>query len=111
MNSAAIKYTEVGTISFELKSLIVDSEEWIQMCVQDTGIGIAPEKYDDVFAEYVKAHTLINKAVNSTGLGLPITKRLVELHKGTIILQSKLGKGSTFTVRLPKYQSRGNDEH
>ena len=99
--SNAIKYTEKGTITVTVEPFNLSSQPWVRLRVIDTGIGISPDKHAEVFSEYVKVHALLSKSVNSTGLGLPITKRLVDLHKGTISLESKPGDGSSFIVELP----------
>jgi two-component system sensor histidine kinase EvgS len=99
--SNAIKYTEQDGVTVKLETREIDSQSWAQLKVMDTGIGIASDLHGAVFAEYVKVHSLLNKSVKSTGLGLPIAKRLVEMHGGTINLESQPGQGSIFTVRLP----------
>ena len=67
--------------------------------VQDTGCGIAPEDQSAVFDRYF--HTTADKKHDSTGLGLTIAQELAHLHHGEITLQSDVGKGSMFTLRLP----------
>ena len=69
--------------------------------VTDTGIGIAPEDHGKVFEEFKQVGTDYAKKAEGTGLGLTLTKRLVELHGGRIKLESELGKGSVFTFNLP----------
>jgi signal transduction histidine kinase len=69
--------------------------------VKDTGIGIAPEDHDKVFEEFRQVGTDYAKKAEGTGLGLTLTRRLVELHGGRIRLESELGKGATFTFNLP----------
>jgi signal transduction histidine kinase len=73
----------------------------IEIAVRDTGIGIAPEDHAAVFEEFKQVGRDYTRKAEGTGLGLALTKRLVELHGGEIALESALGKGSTFTVRLP----------
>jgi signal transduction histidine kinase/CheY-like chemotaxis protein len=73
----------------------------VAIAVQDTGIGIAPEDQDRVFGEFEQVDSLVARQQQGTGLGLALTKRLVELHGGSIAVQSALGQGSTFTVTLP----------
>ena len=69
--------------------------------VRDTGIGIAPEDHHKVFEEFKQVGTDYLRKAEGTGLGLTLTRRLVELHGGRIHLESELGKGSTFTFNLP----------
>jgi signal transduction histidine kinase len=76
----------------------------VEISVQDTGIGIAPEDQAAVFEEFRQVGRDRLKKAEGTGLGLALTKRFVELHGGAIRLQSEPGKGSTFTVSLPLRQ-------
>ena len=69
------------------------------VCVQDTGCGIAPEDQAAVFDRYF--HTTANTKHDSTGLGLTIAQELARLHHGEILLESEVGKGSCFTLKLP----------
>jgi signal transduction histidine kinase len=69
--------------------------------VRDTGIGIAMQDVGRVFEPFVQADGGMNKRHQGTGLGLAITRRLVELHGGTISVKSAPGEGSVFTVRFP----------
>jgi signal transduction histidine kinase len=73
----------------------------LQVAVADTGIGIAPEDQAAVFEEFRQVGRHYTNKQEGTGLGLTLTKRFVELHGGTLTLQSELGKGSTFTFTLP----------
>jgi signal transduction histidine kinase len=73
----------------------------IRLAVEDTGIGIAPADQARVFEEFQQASHRTETSREGTGLGLTLSKRMVELHGGTIRLESKVGKGSTFTVALP----------
>ena len=70
-----------------------------RVTVQDTGCGIAPEDQTAVFDRYF--HTTANTKHDSTGLGLTIAQELAHLHHGEITLQSEVGKGSRFTLKLP----------
>jgi signal transduction histidine kinase len=69
--------------------------------VSDTGIGISPEDQKRMFTKYFRADDPAVLGVVGTGLGLVITKSLVELHGGEIWVESELGKGSTFTFTIP----------
>ena len=73
----------------------------LSISVSDTGIGIPQEKLEDIFTSFEQADTSIAREYGGTGLGLPVTKQLVELHGGTIGVESEIGKGSTFTFTLP----------
>ncbi len=100
--SNAIKYTDEGSIDMRLTQADLGGVECIKIEVQDTGIGIAESELTSVFMEFKKVHRTLRKSVESTGLGLPIAKRLVELHGGTIEAKSTLGEGSCFTVVIPR---------
>jgi signal transduction histidine kinase len=75
--------------------------DWVELSVRDTGIGIAPEDQAAVFEEFRQVGGHHNQKQEGTGLGLALAKRFVELHGGTIGVQSAVGQGTTFTVTLP----------
>ena len=93
----AIKFTEKGqvTISTELK------KGWVEISVQDTGIGIPEEKLTDIFGSFVQVEGDASRSYDVTGLGLSITQKLVELHGGEIWVRSEIYKGSNFLFTLP----------
>jgi signal transduction histidine kinase/CheY-like chemotaxis protein len=99
--SNAVKFTERGAITVRLKTAIGRSggvEAAIE--VSDTGAGIPPEKIADIFEKFTQADSSITRKYGGTGLGLAITRRLVEMHGGSIRVESEVGKGSTFFVTL-----------
>ena len=69
--------------------------------VSDTGMGMTDEEQEEVFAKFFRARGVRNSTIPGIGLGLPITKAIVEAHGGTITLQSAPGRGTAFTVRMP----------
>lgn len=71
------------------------------LAVKDNGIGIAPKDQERIFDKFVQLENAYTKRESSTGLGLTITKELVEMHKGNISVKSKIGKGAAFTVTIP----------
>ncbi len=73
----------------------------VEISVRDTGIGIAPEDHQTVFEEFRQVGRDYTKKAEGTGLGLALTKRIIELHGGSLRLESALGKGSTFTITIP----------
>lgn len=99
----AIKFTERGEISVlvELERQ-TDEEVLLQFAVQDSGVGIDPSRQEHIFEAFGQESQLINKTYGGTGLGLTITRRLVQLMNGRIWLVSKPGQGSTFffTIEL-----------
>ncbi|RKY62241.1 MAG: hypothetical protein DRP95_01840 [Candidatus Latescibacterota bacterium] len=81
--------------------------EWVMVSVSDTGIGIAPEDQERIWREFEQVDSDLSRRYEGTGLGLPLTKRLVELHGGRIWVESEPGKGSTFTFVLPLNREGG----
>lgn len=105
--SNAIKFTEYGYVELRVEGLKEDKEKvYIRVRVIDTGIGISEKKIKEVFKEYKQASTGIARKHGGTGLGLTISKRLAELMKGKIGVESKEGKGSTFVVDVPLEKSQ-----
>jgi len=103
--SNAAKFTERGTITLTVDRLVetVDSRPqlFLLFTVADTGIGIAPENIPIVFEEFRQVDSSLARQAEGTGLGLPISKRLVELHGGRLWVESRVGVGSRFCFTLP----------
>jgi signal transduction histidine kinase len=97
--SNAVKFTPDGG-RVALRAAAVDGA--MEVSVSDTGIGIAPEDQVAVFEEFRQVGGDESRRREGTGLGLSLAKRFVELHGGTIRLESAVGKGSTFTFTLPE---------
>ncbi len=101
----AIKFTpDGGTITVEAFGGIQDPElggECVELAVRDTGIGIAPEDQKKIFDKFVQVSVHQPAGVSSTGLGLTITKEIVDLHGGRIWVESEPGQGSRFVFRIP----------
>jgi two-component system, NtrC family, sensor kinase len=94
----AVKFTpDGGTVT--LRAARENGE--VRLAVHDTGIGIAPEDQERIFQEFQQATHQGERSREGTGLGLTLSKRMIELHGGTISVFSAPGKGSTFTVALP----------
>ncbi len=72
---------------------VSDGDSGVKIEVRDTGIGIAEDKIDKIFSEFYQAENVIDEQLGGTGIGLALTRRLVELHDGKIGVESKLGKG------------------
>jgi signal transduction histidine kinase/DNA-binding response OmpR family regulator len=99
--SNAAKFTHEGVIGLVIQSEKEGGTDWIRMSVSDSGIGIPPEKIDHVFEEFSQADETTTRDYGGTGLGLPISRRFCQMMGGDITLESTVGKGSTFTIRLP----------
>lgn len=94
----AIKFTNKGSITVEIS----DKLSSIEFKVIDTGIGIHKKDDDLIFKEFKRVDSDLIRDTLGTGLGLPITKKLVELHGGTIDFTSSIGEGTTFTFTISK---------
>lgn len=98
----AIKFTHHGRITVHVENLGGDAAHVrLRIAVQDTGIGIPPEKLDTVFEKFTQADGSITRRYGGTGLGLAIVKELVELMNGDITVTSTVGEGSVFAFTLP----------
>ncbi|MBI2485826.1 MAG: GAF domain-containing protein, partial [Deltaproteobacteria bacterium] len=98
--SNAIKFTESGWVSVKAK-LVQGVEDLIEVNIEDTGIGIKAEDMGKLFKEFEQIEGGISRRYEGTGLGLALSKKLVELHGGEIWAESEYGKGSKFTFSLP----------
>jgi len=95
----AIKYTpEEGTITISL----FQGKKWARIVVADNGIGIAEKDQPLIFDRFYRVDKARNRGSGGTGLGLAIVKHIIEAHSGRITLESEAGKGSTFTIWLPR---------
>jgi signal transduction histidine kinase len=99
--SNAFKYTIEGVVEFNLMCRRSgDDAVFLIASVKDTGIGIKEENIGDLFSDYSQMDIETNRKVEGTGLGLSITKMITEMMGGTISVESKYNKGSTFTVNI-----------
>jgi signal transduction histidine kinase len=94
----ASKYSYPGT---EIKISIVQQDSHAKITITDKGVGVSKVNQQRIFDKFTRVDNELSDTVTGTGLGLYWVKQLLELHKGSIKLTSSLGKGSTFTVRLP----------
>src|SRR5207237_240233 len=99
--SNACKFTDRGSVSVNVEQIKVEDRDWIQFQVRDTGIGISAKQKENLFQEFAQADASIARKYGGTGLGLAITHRFVQLMKGCIWVESDVGQGAVFTVRLP----------
>ncbi|MBL4867772.1 MAG: hybrid sensor histidine kinase/response regulator [Pseudomonadales bacterium] len=100
--SNSIKYTEKGSVSIDLPSGDETPLDIINIAFRDTGIGIKCEDFEALFNKFETVHHRLEKKVDSTGLGLPITKELIDLHAGEISVESEVGVGSCFNIIIPQ---------
>jgi signal transduction histidine kinase/CheY-like chemotaxis protein len=97
----AIKFTDKGHVYINVSTERRTDKDYIRFDVEDTGIGIPAEKLGSIFEAFIQADGSTTRKFGGTGLGLTITKQLVELLGGTIAVSSTEGKGSVFTILLP----------
>ena len=97
--SNALKFTERGSVRVVAAPV---GEDRVAFMVQDTGVGIAPEDQVHVFDEFVQVQGPLQERVRGTGLGLPLSRGLATLLGGTLTLSSEAGRGSLFTVTIPR---------
>ena len=103
--SNAFKFTlQGGEISLELQRMPATTDlpgNWITIQISDSGIGIPEDKKEKIFERFFQDATAASILNQGTGIGLSITKEFVEMHGGSIELQSEVGKGTTFFIHLP----------
>jgi signal transduction histidine kinase len=100
--SNANKFTERGTITIDARHGQENGGDWIALAVADTGIGMTPEQMGKLFQEFSQASSSTASKYGGTGLGLVISRRFCQMMGGDIMVESEAGRGSTFTIRLPR---------
>jgi signal transduction histidine kinase/CheY-like chemotaxis protein/HPt (histidine-containing phosphotransfer) domain-containing protein len=100
--SNAFKYTDSGKISLSITAESAGTQVTLVFRVSDTGQGLTQEQVSRLFTEYTRFNMEANRMTEGTGLGMNITKYLVNVMGGEISVESEFGKGSVFTVRLPQ---------
>ena len=98
--SNAVKFTQDGAVNVHVDSLFSRGQFWLQFTVADNGTGIPADKLAVIFDKFTQADGSVSRKYGGTGLGLAITRKLVELHGGDIDVQSEVGRGTTFMVKL-----------
>ena len=93
----SLKFTKTGRVEISVEQ----KDGLLTYRVSDTGIGIAPDKIDTVFAEFKQSSATIASEYGGTGLGLSISRKFIEMHGGRIWVESELGKGSSFIFEVP----------
>ncbi|MCW6106541.1 PAS domain-containing sensor histidine kinase [Clostridium sporogenes] len=96
--SNSIKFTNSGGNIFVN---IIDSEEDVYIHVKDTGVGIPSDKLESIFERFFQIDKTLKKNKEGTGIGLHLVKSFVEMHKGDVTINSELGKGTEFIIKLP----------
>jgi signal transduction histidine kinase len=100
--SNANKFTEKGTITIAAHQAQENGRDWVTFAVADTGIGMTPEQMGKLFQEFSQASSATASKYGGTGLGLAISRRFCQMMGGDITVESEPGRGSTFTIRLPR---------
>ena len=100
--SNANKFTDHGTISIDARQGQENGRDWITLAVSDTGIGMTPDQMGKLFQEFAQASSTTASKYGGTGLGLVISRRFCQMMGGDITIESEPGRGSTFTIRLPR---------
>ncbi len=104
--SNACKFTQDGTVELKILREKQDNVDWIRFHISDTGIGISPFELKKLFTDFAQIDPSNTRKFGGTGLGLAISRRFCRMMGGDITVQSKLGKGSTFTIQLPATVTR-----
>ena len=99
--SNASKFTDKGKILLKVARDTEDGKDWIRFVVQDSGIGMTPEQTAKLFQAFTQADASTGRKYGGTGLGLAICRRFCRMMGGDVTVESTLGKGTTFTVRVP----------
>jgi signal transduction histidine kinase len=100
--SNANKFTDRGTITIDAHPGHENGRDWVTVAVTDTGIGMTPEQMSKLFQEFSQASSTTASKYGGTGLGLAISRRFCQMMGGDITVESEPGRGSTFTIRLPR---------
>ena len=105
--SNSIKFTNPGGNIFVN---VKDSEEYVYIHVKDTGVGIPSDKLESIFERFFQIDKTLKKNKEGTGIGLHLVKSFVEMHKGEVTINSELGKGTEFIIKLPAIVCNKNIE-
>jgi len=103
--SNALKYTQQGGF---VQIVVKGTEEVTEIIVRDTGIGITPEDLPHIFERFYRADKSRNRLTGGAGIGLTITKAIIDAHKGKIQVNSTVNEGTEFIISLPKHVDQAN---
>ena len=106
----AIKYTLKGEIIIAVTKMIKNQEQYVEIKIQDTGIGIPKERVNLIFEPFRQASEGLSRTFEGIGLGLTVSKKFIELMGGEIFVESDVNKGSTFIVRFPLVEQNSSSE-
>jgi len=99
--SNAAKFTDAGSITMRVRKITKNEQEFVCFSIKDTGIGIAADDMDKVFEAFRQIDSSVARRAEGTGLGMPISYRLVSLHGGELWVESQVGQGSAFSFTIP----------
>ncbi|MFL5095393.1 MAG: ATP-binding protein [Xanthobacteraceae bacterium] len=99
--SNACKFTKDGEVALRVRK-VADGRDWIEFAVTDTGIGLTEEQQAKLFQDFTQADSLTARRYGGTGLGLALSRKLARMMGGDVTVTSEPGKGSVFTVSLPR---------
>lgn len=95
----AVKFNkEDGEIEIKAK----DTDDMVEICIRDTGVGIKIEEQEKIFQKFYQANATMRRKHGGTGIGLSVVKEIIDAHGGKIWFESKVGEGSTFCIQIPK---------
>ncbi|MEM7655529.1 MAG: ATP-binding protein [Bacteroidota bacterium] len=108
----AIKFTEEGDVSVQAELKKEESgNPRLYIRIQDTGIGIPPERLETIFSKFEQGDSSTTRKYGGTGLGLPITQKLAQMHGGSLTVESKEGQGTTVHLKIPYQVGEQLEEH
>ena len=106
----SIKFTDHGEITIETHHAIESGMKWVVIKVSDTGIGIDKDYFDLIFQEFRQVSEGFGRKYQGSGIGLTISKKIIDLLEGMITVESEPGKGSGFSIWLPDNRESGNNQ-
>lgn len=107
----AVKFTQQGKVSIFVRSAMLGGRSWAELEVRDTGMGIPKQDMEVIFHEFRQLSSGYGRSHEGSGLGLTLCKKMAELMNGRIIVESAVGKGSSFYLRLPQAKEAPATKH